>query len=539
MIAGSRTETGKPLLANDPHLATSVPSVWYLAELQGDTLHAIGSTFPGLPLIVIGHNEQIAWGVTNVGPDTQDLYSERINPADPNQVEVDGQWQDMTIVEEPIIVKGEDDPVRWAARSTRHGPLISDVSETTTPLALRWTALDPADTTTDAFLGINYAGDWEEFVDALSHFVTPSQNFVFADRAGNIGYYAPGHIPIRPAGDDGMLPVPGWESKHEWTGWIPFDQLPHTYNPEAGYVATANNRVVDDSYPYMLSNDWAPPYRAERITQLIEQMSSNGEKISVDDMAAIQGDRTSTQTRQLLPFFLGVEPKDDRQKEAIGLLQGWDGNTALESVPASIYEAWMIYLERELFVDDLRETLYMEMSERANPLFLEELLSDATASAAWCDNVLTAPKEDCQETARTALDKALDDIEERLGKEMRDWRWEKLHITQYPHNPFSQVPYLKWLFHRSIPNGGDKYTVNVAPVELSSLYDQEHAPGYRHIVDLADLSNSRFIITTGESGNVLSPHYDDFIKLHRDVGYLPMTFGRENVKGDVLVLEPR
>ena len=539
VVAGSLSETGQPLLANDPHLSTSIPAIWYLAEVQGDQIHGIGATFPGLPAFAIGHNDYIAWGSTNVNPDVQDLFVERINPANPNQYEVEGQWVDMTIVEELIVVKGEPEPIRWAARSTRHGPLISDVSDTGTPVALRWTALDPGDTTLDAFLGMNYARSWEDFVDALSLFVTPSQNLIYADAEGNIGYYTPGHIPIRPDGDNGMLPVPGWDGQHEWQDWIPFEDLPHSYNPEKGYIATANNRVVDESYPHLISNDWAPPYRAERIVQLIEQGIAGDGTLSIDDMAAIQGDRTSTQVAGLLPFLLAVEPEDERQALAIGYLEGWDGNLGLESIAASIYEAWMIQLERAMFEDDLRGDLYVELATRANPVFLLNVLDDPVQGAAWCDNVLTAPVEDCQETARVALELALDDLEMRMGGNMEGWAWEKIHLTQYPHNPFSQVAYLKWLFHRSIPNGGDRYTVNVAGVNLSSMYNQTHVPGYRQIVDLTELNRSRFMITTGQSGNVLSPHYADLIRRHRDVEYLPMTFGQENVQGKVLVLAPR
>ncbi|MBW7881210.1 MAG: penicillin acylase family protein [Caldilineaceae bacterium] len=538
VVAGSRTDTDAPLLADDPHLGTSIPSIWYLAEIQGDEVHAIGATFPGVPGIVIGHNEQIAWGVTNVGPDVQDLYVERINPANPNQYEVDGAWRDMTVVEEIIQVDGREEPIHWAARSTRHGPLISDVSDTASTLALRWTALDPGDTTIDAFIGINRAADWEDFVNALALFVTPSQNFVFADRAGNIGYYAPGQIPIRAEGHSGMVPVAGWTSDFEWQGFIPFDELPHTYNPEAGYVATANNKVVDDSYPYQLSTDWAPPYRAERVTELLEQMSSDGETLSLDDMAAIQGDQTSTQVRKLLPFFTGLTGANERQQQAINYLRSWNGRLGMESTAAAIYEAWMLHLERKMFEDDLSRSLYGQMAERANPLYLVHVLEDPVLATAWCDDVLTPPRESCNEIALLALDSALDDLSDRMGENMSTWRWDRLHLIQYPHNPFSQVRYLKWLFHRTIPNGGDRYTVNAAPVLLENPYNQTHSPGYRHLVDLGDLNKSRYIITTGQSGNVLSPHYDDFIRMHRDVEYLPMLFGRENVTGDILRLEP-
>ncbi len=226
VVAGSRTESGKPLLADDPHLATSIPSIWYLAELQGDTIHAIGATFPALPAVVIGHNEQVAWGVTNMGPDVQDLFVERINPDNPTEYEVAGDFVPITVVEELIAVKGEAEPVAWAARSTRHGPLISDVTDTGTPLALKWTALQPGDTTMDAFLGLNYAQNWADFTGSLEKFIAPSQNFVYADRAGNIGYYAPGQVPIRPAGDNGMAPVPGWDGAHEWQRFIPFAEMP-------------------------------------------------------------------------------------------------------------------------------------------------------------------------------------------------------------------------------------------------------------------------------------------------------------------------
>jgi penicillin amidase len=537
VVAGSRTTTGKPMLANDPHLSASIPSIWYLAEIQGDQIHAIGATFPGLPAVVIGHNERVAWGVTNVGPDTQDLYIERINPANPNQYEVDGSWEDMAVVEETIAVDGEDQPLHWAARSTRHGPLISDVTTTGAPLAMRWAALEPGDTTMDAFMGLNYAANWEQFVDALRLYISPSQNIVYADVEGNIGYYAPGRIPIRPEGQDGMLPVSGWDSSAEWTGYIPFDRLPHTFNPPAGFVATANNRVVGADYPYLISNDWAPPYRAQRITQLIEQMSE-GDTISSDDMAAIQGDRTSMQVPELLPFLLSVQPADDRQRQAIAYLQDWQGELGLDSVAAVIYEAWMLHLERSIFVDDLRGDLFDEMSTRANPTFLSNVLSDEALRTSWCDNVLTVGVESCEQTALVALDAALDDLSGRAGENMAQWRWDKIHNTQYPHRPFSEVDYLKPLFHRSIGNGGDRFTVNVAGVNLDTPYDQTHVPGYRHIVDLADLQNSRFIQTTGQSGNVLSSHYDDFIRPHRDVQYLPMAFGRAQAAGDTLILEP-
>jgi penicillin amidase len=425
VIAGSLTESGLPLLANDPHLGTRIPSIWYLAELQGDKLHVTGATLPGLPSVVIGHNEDIAWGITNLGPDVQDLYLERINPSNLNQYEVEGEWVDMTIVEEPIYVKDEAEPILWAARSTRHGPLISDVSGTIQmPVALRWTALDPLDTTLDGFLQIDYATNWADFTAALQSYIAPSQNFVYADRMGNIGYFGPGRIPIRDKGD-GTTPVPGWDSEYEWTGWIPFEDLPQEFNPEAGFIATANNRVVPDDYAYLITQDWTVPYRAERIVELIEKLSSDDRKISVADIAAMQADQHSVQIRELLPFLLKIDPLDKRQAQALNYLQAWDGLTTAGSIATTIYQAWFMHLGRTVFEDDLSGKLYDDFANRRHPVFLSNIMR--SSNVVWCNNFLTTPAESCTDIAQEALDRALDDLEERLGSDMSDWQWGKVH----------------------------------------------------------------------------------------------------------------
>jgi len=536
VVGGSRTDTGMPYLADDPHLGAGIPSIWYLAEMQGDRLHAIGATFPGLPLVVIGHNEQIAWGVTNVNPDVQDLYLERVNPANPNEVEVNGEWVPMTVVSETIAISGQE-PLQWAARSTRHGPLISDVQNAPSPVSLRWTALDVDDPTIDAYLGINYATNWEEFREAMRGYVAPSQNFVYADVEGNIGYFVPGRIPIRSQGD-GMLPLPGWNDDAQWTGWIPFDSLPQSLNPEQGYIATANNKVVPDDYPWLVSNDWSEPYRAQRIVELIEEMSSNDETISLEDMAAIQADQASAQVRTLLPFLLQTEPANDRQRTALNLLSQWDGVSTRESGAQAIYAAWSSAFYHGVVGDDLGGELYETFMERFDPVFVANLLNDEALAFVWCDNVQTPQHESCAEIAQSSLDTALNQLTGLMGSNMNRWAWGDIHQTQYPHRPFSDVPYLKPIFHRSIANGGDAYTVNVAPARLTDPFNQYHVPSYRHVVDLADMVRSIYMTTTGQSGNVMSRHYDDFIERHRDVEFLPMRFGRDASSGSVLTLNP-
>jgi len=537
VVAGSRTDSGLPLLANDPHLSAQIPSIWYLAEIQGDKIHVTGATFPGLPFFPTGHNEHIAWGVTNLGPDVQDLYMERINPQNLNQYDVNGSWEDMKIVEEPIVVKGKDEPILWAARSTRHGPLISDVSGSTPfSVAMRWTALEPNDTTVESFFDLNYAANWDEFTAALEKYVAPSQNFVYADTDGNIGYYAPGLVPIRRKGD-GMVPVPGWTDDYKWSTWIPFKSLPHAFNPKAGYIVTANNRAVPDDYRYFITNDWAPPYRARRIAELIQEKSAAGETISVDDMAAIQADQISAQTRELLPVLKNIDPADDRQRQALAVVQNWDGNLTTDSIATTIFEAWELEVVKVIFEDDLSGDLFDDFVARDHPLFLNDVFSNPQNT--WCDNFLTTPPETCADDASTALDRALDMLTKTYGKNMKKWQWGNVHHTVYPHNPFSHVPALQRFFQREIPNGGDRYTVNVAPFHADKPFAQYHVPSYREVVDMSHLSGSIFMHTTGQSGNVLSPHYDDLIKRHQQVKYLPMTFGRDSVTGSVLTLKPK
>lgn len=534
VISGSRTTTGKPLLSNDPHLAAQIPAIWYLASLQGGNLHAVGSTLPGLPAIVIGHNEHIAWGVTNLGPDVQDLYIERVNPANPNQVEVNGSWQPLTVISETIRVKGEDEPIYWAARASRNGPIISDVlGDPGTTLALRWTALEDNDSTMEAFLGLQYAQNWDEFRSALRSYVVPSQNFVFADVDGNIGYYGPGRIPIRAKGE-GYVPVPGWNDEYAWKAYIPFDDLPHEFNPERGYVVTANNQVVPDDYPYFLANSWASPYRAARI----EQMITAKDKLSPEDMVTIQADQLSLQAKQLLPYLLETPTETPEEAKALEILRSWDGVARQDAAAPAIYAAWLVHLQPAIMADDLGRGLFEDFGASFHPTYLAATL--ANNNSPWCDDVLTPMDEDCRTTQQKALAAALEDLTERMGNENIDaWQWGKIHQTLFPHTPFDEVDMLKRFFSRQIANGGDGATVNVAPFSAENPFDQRHVPSYRQIIDVSDFGKSQFVQTTGQSGNVMSSHYDDLIEVWQPVQYLPMHFDRAAVQGTgTLRLEP-
>jgi len=355
---------------------------------------------------------------------------------------------------------------------------------------------------------------------------------------GNIGYFMPGKIPIRQEGQ-GLIPVPGWDSQYEWVDYIAFENLPQVFNPPEGYVVTANNQVTSDSYPFLISNDWSPPYRAARIVEMINEANSEGELITLADMVAMQGDQTSVQVQELLPLLLNLEARDVRESNALTRLRNWDGTFGIDSAAAAIYRAWFVHLGKAIFEDDLQGDLYEQMARRSHPTFLVNIFSAPGANAGWCDNVLSVEVESCLEIAQQALVRALDDLEGRMGEQMGEWEWGAIHSIHYKHNPLGQVPPLNLLFNRKIANGGDTYTVNVGPVNMSNLYEQGWVVSYRHIIDLAELNNSLFMHTTGQSGNLVSDHYDDLIERHRDVDYLPMTFGNEEAKGTTFILEPK
>lgn len=540
VVDGTKTTTGLPLLADDPHLGTRVPSIWYLAHLSSGDFNLIGATLPGLPSVVIGRNNAIAWGVTNVGPDVQDLFRERLD-ATGRMAEFEGQMEPMTVITETIKVRGAPD-VTQMVRITRHGPLISDALNTNNadlpldeqrdelePLAFRWTALDPEDATIVAFLGINDAQNWDQFKAALSSYVAPSQNFVYADREGNIGYYAPGRIPVR-AGGDGALPAEGWSGAHEWTGWVPFEELPQSYNPPEHFVVTANNRPVPDGYPHFLGREWAPRYRAQRIIELLQAKA----KLSPDDFAAIQGDRVSLLAREFVPLLLKlVTPENDAQRQAVALLQSWDGDTQGDSAAAAIFEAWFQRLPLAVVGDDLSESLMSQYQGRFSFVapFLSATLVDTKNP--WCDTVTTTEAETCAMVAQQTLQATLDDLTRQQGRNMQSWRWDRMHVVVFPHQPFDQVGPLKRLFSRSITQGGDWSTVNVGPFSFSRPFEQTSVPGYRQIIDLSDPNNGRFLQAIGQSGNFLSPHYDDFMADWQAVRYRPMRFNDEAVKRDL------
>jgi penicillin amidase len=536
VVGGARTTTGKPLLANDPHFEASLPSFWYLAHVSGGELDVIGASLPGVPCVVIGRNRSIAWGVTNGQPDVQDLAWERLDPTG-TQAEHQERMEPLQVRMETLKVRWGSD-VQYPVRSTRNGPLITDAitpeeaereeprrEKPYAPLSMRWTALGPRDETVRALLELNVAKNWNEFRAALSHFVAPVQNVLYADVEGNIGYTFAGHIPIRSSGR-GLVPSEGWTGTEQWTGLIPFDELPHAFNPPSHFIVSANNPPVPANFPYYLGDAFEAPHRAQRITTLLQAR----EKLSPDDLVTIQGDTVSLLAEALLPGFLArAQPGSERERAAIALLSGWNRDVKGDSPAAAIFEAWYQRLVSVLVEDELGPRLYDEYDGNFQvvSLFLADALRDPQSP--WCDDVKTPEKEDCATTEMRALRQGLDKLEARLGPDMRAWRWDGVHIIAFVHRPFGDVPLLDDVFSRKVPNGSDWSTVNLGTFNMKS-FRQRIIPGYRQIADLSSPTAGRFIMAGGQSGHVLSPHYDDYLSPWKALSLLPMRFDRAEVE---------
>jgi penicillin G amidase len=441
-------------------------------------------------------------------------------------------------VPETIKVKGKPD-VSLKVRISRHGPLISDVASPTGPaLALRWTANDREDSGMQASLSINRARNWREFLRALRAHRAVDQNYVFADKRGNIGYIAAGTIPVR-ANGDGSAPVPGWTSEFEWTGYVPFEELPQTFNPSQGYIASSNNKVAGDDYPHLIGNNFAAPYRAARVVEMIRSKKRH----SPSDVARMQSDVLALHARELLPILLKTPVGDDRSLQAIELLRRWDARATAGSAQAAIFEAWYIQLAERLFADELGPDLWRTYSGNIYMvgMALEAALQE---NATWCDDVRTPQLESCNDTLAVALSEGLARMAQEQGTDdIRTWRWDNVHHAQFPHSPFDSNPQLKPVFSRSIPNGGDRFTVNVTSSFRNwSDYDQYHAASYRQVIDFGDIGNSRFINVPGQSGAPASRHYDDLLERWQRVGYLlvvenVITPGNDPFLGKLLDIE--
>ncbi len=540
VISGTRSKTGKPLLANDPHLALGAPSLWYFAHLSAPGLETIGATLPGLPFIVLGRTQSIAWGFTNTGPDTQDLYIEQLR--DGAARTPDG-WLPLLTRQEIIKVKGAPD-ITLIVRESRHGPLISDVLDSAAKglaafdagsyaIAFQWTALRDDDTTVQAGVKLNHAQNWAGFVAAARDFTSPEQNIVYADVAGNIGEISPGRVPMRRADNDlmGQAPSPGWEARYDWVGFVPFEDLPHQFNPAVGRIVTANQKIVADDYRPYLTSEWEPPYRARRIESLLDAHLSH----TLASFAEIQADQRSLAAVQILPLLLATPVTSDGARDALRRLHDWDGTMRADGAEAAIYEAWMRELARLIYADKIGPELFAEHFTQRQE-FLFNVLSNRGGQAHWCSTSNATEPSSCDAIKARALELALTDLARRLGPDRASWRWGDLHVARSAHRPFSQVPLLARFFDLRQPVGGDLYTVNVSENHIGAAdpFEAANGPSLRALYDLADLERSQFIHSTGQSGNRFSNLYSNYAARWGKVEYIPMQTRRADVEQGAL-----
>ncbi len=507
VVAGSRTASGRPLLANDPHLLVQQPGAWFELGLRAPGYEARGVAFPFAPGIVIGASPHHAWGMTNVTGDVQDLYLERLNE-DGSAAEHDGAWEALTVHREVIAVRGSD-PVTLEVRESRHGPILASATVGVAgtefvPLeetyALRWTATDgvfePA-----TVAAIAQAESFEAFREALRGLSCPGQNVVYADVGGTIGFQCTGRYPVRRVGD-GTAPVPGWTSEHEWDGWIDFDDLPWSRDPDAGWIVTANNRIHDATYPHLIGHDFHSPYRARRIAQLIEE---SGRSLGVDDMARIQVDTVSLPALALLPRLKVMEPGTPVAHDALARLRAWDGDVAAGSVEAALVHAWVARIAWRLLRGDRDRTAFDRYFAWREAFACEALpaLLDAEPP------VWVGLRGGWDDLLAGTLDEAIAQLTERLGPEPGAWRWGALHTVRFAH-PLARMPGLAPMFVAAESElGGDEQTVLQGGYDARYGFEAEVVPSWRTVVDLGDLDASTAVLPTGQSGNPVSPHWSD------------------------------
>lgn len=561
VVDGERSTTGQPLLANDPHLGVSMPGIWYQMGLHcrdvGDAcpIDVSGYTFSGVPGVVIGHNQSIAWGFTNLGPDVTDFYLEQVTDGEYLR---DGELEPLETRTETIEVAGGED-VEITVRSTGHGPILSDVvpaaaaagqdvdvegrATTSYAVSLAWTALTPS-ATGDAILGLNAATNFQEFRAAAQDFAVPSQNLVYADTEGNIGYQAPGRIPIRKGiGNDppGWSPAPGWDSDYDWDGYVPFKDMPWVLNPEDGYIVTANQQVTPSRTPF-LTTEWDMGYRSQRIADLL----TSEEKVSPEKMARIQLDTHNGLADALVPALLEVEV-DDFTRDGQDLLRAWDRSQLAGDGESSAAAAYFNSVWRQVveitFNDDLPAELQAAGSSQYW-LAIEGLLEDP--SSQWWDNRTTPGiVENRDEVLRTALVEARLELTSRMGKDPEGWEWGHLHGVTFAHQVLGGEglpgPIRSLVNSGPHPVGGSSSTVNAMAWDASEGFAVTAAPSMRMIVDLGDLDESRWVNQTGNSGHPLSSHYDDQVDAWLEGRTFAWPSSREAVvraTEDTLTLEP-
>lgn len=538
-IAGEHTESGSPLIADDPHLGLAIPSVWYQTQLNlEDDFHSIGVTVPGIPGVVLGHNGHVGWGVTSLSADYEDVFLEQVNPENPNEYLYDDEWEEATVIHEEIYIDGEEEPIIHPVELTRNGPVMNKVSDEGPyqAFSLKWSGLE-AGQELNGILRLNRSTNADEFLDGLEGFVTPGLSWVFADTDGNIGYRGQALLPIRQQ-SDGRFPVPGWDPAYQWDGFVPTDELPTVINPESGYVITANQKPVGDDYPYEIGRSFFP-YRGVRLKELIESHIADEEDITLEDMGRMQLDFTNTNARALLPYMLTAIEQweeevhtaesidgevlgelDEIEQSVLESLRQWDFVEGVDSSDALVWQVWYESLPENLF----ERYLNIELSShlRTHKVLMEAAEHDDQTLFAFLDEEWHQP---FPKVARETFYDAVQKVKELQGDDPQDWRWGDWHAMEINHPLGSVWPLDLLLNLGSWEVGGSGFTPGAAS------YNDEtgvanHGAGWRFIGDLSSQDAFYDVMIPGQSGQWRSPHYDDQIETWVNGEYTQMIYNK-------------
>jgi len=512
---GARTGTGGALLANDPHLGFTSPNLWYLARIVTPEETLVGATVPGVPLLVIGRNDRLAWGFTTTHADTQDLVIETRDPTNAGRyLTPDGPLPFRTREETFVVRFGSDETL--TVRETRHGVVLSDIQPdrftgltkgaSDKLVALMDAALiDGPDGSANALWRLNRAGSVAEGGAALADFAAPIQNVHLADNAGSIGMIAPGRLPIRAGGLDGLVPIDGARTRQAWYGFVPFSSMPQRINPPSGVLYNANGRLVGPDYPFLVTKRWPEGFRQLRLGELIDATAD----ITLEKSLSWQMDDFASDARLLLPLMLRIHPVEPRLQQAVTLLQGWDYHMRADRPEPLLYQAWTRALVRDMTADELGALANRYWSD--HPLFLLRVL---TRESSWCDRVDTEPRESCDFILENALAEAVAELTQTLGQDIAAWRWGDVHQARFEHRPLGMLPILGSSFGGEIATNGGDHTLNrgQTPGGASSHpYAHRHGPGLRVVIDMADPDRSLFQIAMGQNGNAFGPNFDDWL----------------------------
>ena len=533
-VSGEKTKSGSPLLSDDPHLGLSTPSIWYQSHLESPNYNVSGVIFAGVPGIILGHNDHVAWGVTNVGPDVQQLYLERRHENDPAKFEYDGEWYEADVITETIHVDGQES-IDYEVTETIHGPVISEFAngveeiEGDTVLSVDWTALE-ATTELKALLEFNQATNWKEFEKALEGFHAPAQNFMFASKDGTIAYKANGKIPIYENPDDALLPMPGWDSQYTLDEFIPFDELPTVVNPDKNFIATANNKVIDDSYPYHISHVWAQPYRYSRI----EEYLASKDDLTAEDMMELQMDQKNKQAELFVPIFLDVlgdQADSPAEEQAIKILADWDFEDHKDEAGPLIFHTMLKKIEENLYADEIPEevrSMFKGMGQTTDQLILQSYDGEELH---WIEQ-----NGGLDQLLSNSFSETIQYLTDEYGESLNEWKWGDYHQIYFAHN-LSGISFLERFFNPDPPQplGGSGVTVMAARGKEDGIVN--HGAGWRFVNDLADPNSGYHIVGPGQSEHYRSDYYqnqlDDWIKGNYHETRI------DNYSGDQLTLEPK